>query len=125
MPKKKTYKRGSAAIYISKNKYKALILKRQKNPTSLTKKENYDLDFTLNRKYCNCIEHIKYKTYSIRKNKRTMKNRKKTKNKSKKNKSTSKSKNNPYALCTSSIYIKRGFRIPKTARKKCLKLYNK
>ena len=86
MPKKKTYKRGSAAIYISKNKYKALILKRQKNPTSLTKKENYDLDFTLNRKYCNCIEHIKYKTYSIRKNKRTMKNRKKTKNKSKKNK---------------------------------------
>tara|TARA_B110001469_G_C9643891_1_gene324623 strand:- start:317 stop:694 length:378 start_codon:yes stop_codon:yes gene_type:complete len=125
MPKKKTYKRGSAAIYISKNKYKALILKRQKKPLSLTKKENYDLDFTLNRKYCNCIEHIKYKTYSIGKNKRTMKNRKKNnKNKSQKNK-PSKSKNNPYALCTSSIYKKRGFRIPKTARKNCLKLYNK
>ena len=124
MPKKKTYKKGFAAIYISKNKYKALILKRQKIPASLTKKENYDLDFTLNRKYCNCIEHIKYKTYSSsrkNKNNRKNKNRKKKSHKSK----SSKSKNNPYALCTSSVYKKRGFRIPKTARKKCRKLYNK
>jgi len=102
------FNKGFAPINISIKKYKSLIEKRQDNPGSLTDRENYELDFALNRKYCNCVEKVKYKRKS------------KSRRGSRRNK-----RNNPYAICTSSVYIKRGFRIPKTARKKCGKLYAK
>ena len=70
---------------------KSLIDKRIDNPDSLTDRENNELDFALNRKYCNCVEKIKYNS------------RKSNKSKSKRRKSS----NNPYAICTKSIYKNR------------------
>jgi len=106
------FNKGFAPINISIKKYKLLIEKRQDNPGSLTDRENYELDFALNRKYCNCVEKVKYKSRKLKKSK--------SRRGSRSNKG-----NNPYAICTSSVFIKRGFRIPKTARKKCGKLYAK
>lgn len=103
------FNKGFAPINISIRKYKSLIEKRKDDPASLTDRENYELDFALNRKYCNCVEKVKYKS---------------RKSKSRRSSRSNKG-NNPYAICTSSVFIKRGFRIPKTARKKCGKLYAK
>ena len=112
-PKKRrtTFKKGRTPSNISKKKYLSLIKQRQNNKISLSAKENYQLDFALHRKYCNCIEQIKYKYYMKSKNKRnSVRN------------SANNNKNNPYGICNSSIYMKRGFIIPKKSRK-CSKLY--
>ena len=54
------FKKGQVPINISKKKYLSLVNKRQNNKDSLSSKENYQLNFALKRKYCNCIEKVKY-----------------------------------------------------------------
>lgn len=98
---KKRFDKGYAPINISKSKYLELINKKQSEPQNMTIKENYQLDFALNRKYCNCVEKVKY---NIR-----------PKNKTKNN-------NSPYGICTNSIYNRRGFKIPKK-RTRCKDIY--
>ena len=71
------------------------------NPEKMTNKEKYQLDFALNRKYCNCIEQVKYNLIK---------------------KHTNRNDNSPYGICTNSVYNKRGFKIPKK-RTKCKKIY--
>ena len=112
---KKRFEKGYAPINISKSKYLFLIDKRQNKPQNMTKKENYQLDFALNRKYCNCIEKVKYNIRPKNKNKRTF---------LKKNKKSIINDNSPYGICTNSIYNRRGFKIPKK-RTKCKDIYYK
>jgi len=93
--KKRTKKRSlRKSKLLSKKNYEDFIKKRQKKK-KLTKKQNKDLDHTLFIKYCKCIKNLKY---------------------SKKMKP-----NLEYPICTSSVYTKRGFRLPKDIKKKCKK----
>ena len=80
------------AKILSKKDYNILIKKR-KSKKKLTKKENKRLDHTLFIKYCKCVKHLKY---------------------SKKKKDYLE-----YPICTSSVYINRGFKSPKGIRNRC------
>jgi len=109
--KKRTnrFKKGRAPINISKRKYLKLIQERESNSD---KKNTKKMNFALQRKYCNCIEHIKFKT------------KKQSVNKSYKHKKHL-PENNPYAICGASIYKNRRMKIPYKASHKCRKLYKK
>ena len=76
------------------NKYTKLI--QQKQTDKLTKKNSKWLDKNLQNKLCKCIKGLKS-------------SKKKYK------------KGSEYPICLSSIYIKRGFKPPKRAIKKCKK----
>ena len=87
--KKKSLKKSKI---LSKKKYEEFLTKKKKRK-KLTKKQNKDLDHTLFIKYCKCIKNLKYDK-----------------------------KGEPgaeYAICTSSIYNKRGFTPPKNIKMKC------
>ena len=114
------FKKGRAPSNISKNIYISLIKRRLHNKDDLSDTENYKLDFALKRKYCNCIEQVKYKYY-IRSDKYNP--NRKTNRKTNRKHTIIKDGNNPYAVCKSSIYTKRGFKTPINLNKKCSKLY--
>lgn len=93
--KTKRYKKKKSiqkARMVSKKKYSQL-LKKKKTKKRLTKKEKKNLDRALFVNYCKCIKKIKYdKNYE---------------------------KGIEYPICVSSIYKKRGFKVPKDISKKC------
>lgn len=92
--RRRKFPKARAPTNLSDKRFYFLLDKRKKKIT-MNKRENYQLDFALNRKYCNCIEILKFKNYKSKKN------------------------INPYGICNSSIYKKRGLKSPKNVRKKC------
>lgn len=90
-PKSKTLKNTKKKM-ISKTKYKELIKKRQHHK-KLSLRERKQLDHALFTNYCSCIKSLKY--------------------------STKVKDYLEYPVCMSSIYKKRGFRVPKNVTAKC------
>lgn len=87
--KKKSIKK---ARMVSKKKYSQL-LRKKKSKKRLTKKEKKNLDRALFVNYCKCIKKIKYdKKYET---------------------------GIEYPICVSSVYKKRGIKVPKDIYKKC------
>lgn len=91
-------------ILITENKYKELIEKKKND--DLTEQDSSTLDEAMHIKLCHCIKKIYIKNIidtEFFEKIRTL---------------------NPYAICTSSIYKKRGFNVPPCAARNCGKSYN-
>ena len=91
-PKKSKTLKKTKNKMISQTKYKELIKKRQHNK-KLTPNQRKKLDHALFINYCSCVKSLKYN--------------KKVKDYLE------------YPVCMSSIYKKRGFRVPKNVTAKC------
>lgn len=91
-PKKSKTLKKTKTKMISKTKYKELIKKRQHHK-KLSLKERKQLDEALLVNYCSCVKSLKY--------------------------STKVKDYLEYPVCMSSIYKKRGFRVPKNVTAKC------
>ena len=100
---KKTSKKRSSKKRVSKKSLKNakilpkkeynILIKKRKSKKKLTKRENKRLDHTLFIKYCKCVKHLKY--------------------------SKEKKDYLEYPICTSAVYINRGFKSPKGIRNRC------
>jgi len=92
-----------APILISEKVYKELIQKEKDN--TISPSETIILDEALNIKYCFCIKKLYLKNIFIE------------------NILEEETKYNPYAICMSSIYKKRGIKPPKKVSYSCSKKY--
>jgi hypothetical protein len=91
-------------INISEKKYKDLI--RQKKTGTLSKSDSQLLNESLHIKLCHCIKKLYIKNLINKEFFNTP------------------IKYNPYAICTSSVYNKRGLKSPYRAVRDCKKKYN-
>ena len=89
MPKKRK-------LSISEKKYKALLKKRRRYNTSLSKKEKKQLDDALFVKYCKCLKKFE-----------------------------SEGDSKGYPICMNAVYKQRKIKPPKNAVKKCKLTFNK
>ena len=89
MPKKRK-------LSISEKKYKALLEKRRRYNTSLSKKEKKQLDDALFVKYCKCLKKFE-----------------------------SEGDSKGYPICMNAVYKQRKLKPPKNAIKKCKLTFNK
>ena len=89
MPKKRK-------LSISEKKYKALLKKRRRYNTSLSKKEKKQLDDALFVKYCKCLKKFE-----------------------------SEGDSRGYPICMNAVYKQRKIKPPKNAVKKCKLTFNK
>ena len=89
MPKKRK-------LSISEKKYKALLKKRRRYNTSLSKKEKKQLDDALFVKYCKCLKKFE-----------------------------SEGESKGYPICMNAVYKQRKIKPPKNAVKKCKLTFNK
>tara|TARA_B110000305_G_C19404796_1_gene622118 strand:+ start:1447 stop:1728 length:282 start_codon:yes stop_codon:yes gene_type:complete len=89
MPKKRK-------LSISEKKYKALLEKRRRYNTSLSKKEKKQLDDALFVKYCKCLKKFE-----------------------------SEGDSKGYPICMNAVYKQRKIKPPKNAIKKCKLTFNK
>ena len=89
MPKKRK-------LSISEKKYKALLEKRRRYNTSLSKKEKKQLDDALFVKYCKCLKKFE-----------------------------SEGESKGYPICMNAVYKQRKIKPPKNAVKKCKLTFNK
>lgn len=89
MPKKRK-------LSISEKKYKALLKKRRRYNTSLSKKEKKQLDDALFVKYCKCLKKFE-----------------------------SEGDSKGYPICMNAVYKQRKIKPPKNAIKKCKLTFNK
>ena len=89
MPKKRK-------LSISEKKYKALLEKRRRYNTSLSKKEKKQLDDALFVKYCKCLKKFE-----------------------------SEGDSRGYPICMNAVYKQRKIKPPKNAVKKCKLTFNK
>ena len=89
MPKKRK-------LSISEKKYKALLKKRRRYNTSLSKKEKKQLDDALFVKYCKCLKKFE-----------------------------SEGDSRGYPICMNAVYKQRKIKPPKNAIKKCKLTFNK
>ena len=89
MPKKRK-------LSISEKKYKALLEKRRRYNTSLSKKEKKQLDDALFVKYCKCLKKFE-----------------------------SEGDSRGYPICMNAVYKQRKIKPPKNAIKKCKLTFNK
>jgi hypothetical protein len=89
MPKKRK-------LSISEKKYKALLKKRRRYNTSLSKKEKKQLDDALFVKYCKCLKKFE-----------------------------SEGESKGYPICMNAVYKQRKIKPPKNAIKKCKLTFNK
>ena len=89
MPKKRK-------LSISEKKYKALLKKRRRSNTSLSKKEKKQLDDALFVKYCKCLKKFE-----------------------------SEGDSKGYPICMNAVYKQRKIKPPKNAIKKCKLTFNK
>ena len=89
MPKKRK-------LSISEKKYKALLEKRRRYNTSLSKKEKKQLDDALFVKYCKCLKKFE-----------------------------SEGDSKGYPICMNAVYKQRKIKPPKNAVKKCKLTFNK
>ena len=89
MPKKRK-------LSISEKKYKALLEKRRRYNTSLSKKEKKQLDDALFVKYCKCLKKFE-----------------------------SEGESKGYPICMNAVYKQRKIKPPKNAIKKCKLTFNK
>ena len=89
MPKKRK-------LSISEKKYKALLKKRRRYNTSLSKNEKKQLDDALFVKYCKCLKKFE-----------------------------SEGESKGYPICMNAVYKQRKIKPPKNAIKKCKLTFNK
>ena len=89
MPKKRK-------LSISEKKYKALLKKRRRYNTSLSKNEKKQLDDALFVKYCKCLKKFE-----------------------------SEGESKGYPICMNAVYKQRKIKPPKNAVKKCKLTFNK
>jgi len=94
MKQKKKTRKQRLVKRLSPHLYRSLIRKRR-SKRKLTKRQKKQLDHDLFVNYCKCLKKLKYDTRI--------------------------DKGLEYPFCTSSVYTKRGFQVPKGVTKRCQK----
>jgi len=96
---KKKGRRRTLSVKISEKKYRSLLSQRR-SKKKMSLKDKKILDDALYTKYCMCLRKLE-------------------------SKGKSKKKVNPFAICMSSIYLKRGYKPPPNASRNCKLMFNK
>ena len=92
-------RKRTLSVKISDKKYRTLLSKRR-SKKKMSIRDKKLLDDALYTKYCMCLRKLE-------------------------SKGKSKKKINPFAICMSSIYLKRGYKPPPNASHNCKLMFNK